>query len=46
MNVFTLSENKLRVTLLVLPDSSMMSMASALDTMRARIADMIVKMRQ
>jgi len=35
MNVFTLSEDKLRVTLLVLPDSSMMSLASALDTMRA-----------
>ena len=35
MSIFTLSENKLRVTLLVLPDSSMMSMASALDTMRA-----------
>ena len=35
------SDQKLRVTLLVLPDSSMMSLASALDTMRAanRIAD-------
>ena len=35
MSIFTASEKKLRVTLLVLPDSSMMSMASALDTMRA-----------
>lgn len=41
MSVFTASLEKLRVTLLVLPDSSMMSLASALDTMRAanRIAD-------
>ena len=35
MNVFTASEQSLGVTLLVLPDSSMMSLASALDTMRA-----------
>lgn len=35
MNIFTSSDDKLRVTLLVLPDSSMMSLASALDTMRA-----------
>lgn len=41
MSVFAFTERKLRVTLLVLPDSSMMSLASALDTMRAanRIAD-------
>ncbi len=41
MSIFNLSEDKLYVTLLVLPDSSMMSMASALDTMRAanRIAN-------
>ena len=41
MSVFRITEQKLRVTLLVLPDSSMMSLASALDTMRAanRIAD-------
>ena len=35
MSIYAPSEDKLRVTLLVLPDSSMMSMASALDTMRA-----------
>ena len=35
MNIFTPSTDKLRITLLVLPDSSMMSLASALDTMRA-----------
>jgi len=35
MNIFNPSGNKLRVALLVLPDSSMMSLASALDTMRA-----------
>ena len=35
MSVFEPSEEKLRVTLLVLPESSMMSLASALDTMRA-----------
>ncbi len=35
MNIFTPSDDRLRVTLLVLPDSSMMSLASALDTMRA-----------
>ena len=35
MTIFTPSDEKLRVTLLVLPDSSMMSLASALDTMRA-----------
>ena len=35
MDIFTPSNEKLRVTLLVLPDSSMMSLASALDTMRA-----------
>ena len=35
MNIFTPSDEKLRITLLVLPDSSMMSLASALDTMRA-----------
>lgn len=35
MNIFTPSTDKLRVTLLVLPDSSMMSLASVLDTMRA-----------
>lgn len=41
MNIFAPSADKLRVTLLVLPDSSMMSLASALDTMRAanRIAN-------
>jgi transcriptional regulator GlxA family with amidase domain len=41
MNIFISSADKLRVTLLVLPDSSMMSLASALDTMRAanRIAN-------
>ena len=41
MSVFRFTEQKLRVTFLVLPDSSMMSLASALDTMRAanRIAD-------
>ena len=35
MTIFSASEDSLRVTLLVLPDSSMMSLASALDTMRA-----------
>ncbi len=35
MDVFAPSDQKLRVTLLVLPDSSLMSLASALDTMRA-----------
>jgi len=41
MKWLSLSAEKLRVTLLVLPDSSMMSLASALDTMRAanRIAN-------
>ncbi len=41
MDPFAPSTEKLRVTLLVLPDSSMMSLASALDPMRAanRIAD-------
>jgi len=34
MSIFTPSDDKLRVTLLVLPDSSMMSLASVLDTMR------------
>ena len=35
MNIFEPSAEQLRVTLLVLPDSSMMSLASALDPMRA-----------
>ena len=35
MSIFTPNDQKLRVTLLVLPDSSMMSLASVLDTMRA-----------
>ena len=35
MSIFTPSDEKLRVTVLVLPDSSMMSLASVLDTMRA-----------
>lgn len=35
MSIFTPSSDKLRVTLLVMPDSSMMSLASALYTMRA-----------
>jgi len=35
MSIFIPSEDKLRVVLLVLPESSMMSMASTLDTMRA-----------
>ncbi len=35
MAVFATSEKKLRVTLLVLPESSMMSLASTLDPMRA-----------
>ncbi|MDH3388021.1 MAG: GlxA family transcriptional regulator [Gammaproteobacteria bacterium] len=35
MDIFAPSDEKLRITLLVLPESSMMSMASALDTMRA-----------
>jgi len=41
MNIFDPSQEMLRVTLLVLPESSMMSLASALDPMRAanRIAD-------
>ncbi len=41
MSIFTASDEKLRVCLLVLPESSMMSLASALDTMRAanRIAN-------
>ena len=44
MNIFTASANKLRVTLLVLPESSMMSLASVLDTMRAtnRIAGAVL----
>ncbi|MDH3220269.1 MAG: GlxA family transcriptional regulator [Gammaproteobacteria bacterium] len=41
MDIYAPSTEKLAVTLLVLPDSSMMSLASALDTMRAanRIAN-------
>jgi transcriptional regulator GlxA family with amidase domain len=41
MTIYAPSTEKFRVTLLVLPDSSMMSLASALDPMRAanRIAD-------
>ena len=41
MSIYVPSTEKLRVTLLVLPESSMMSLASALDPMRAanRIAD-------
>lgn len=41
MSIFNSTDQTLRVTLLVLPDSSMMSLASTLDTMRAanRIAD-------
>jgi transcriptional regulator GlxA family with amidase domain len=35
MTIFDSSNKQLRVTLLVLPESSMMSLASALDTMRA-----------
>ena len=35
MSIFKASGEKLRVTLLVLPDSSMMSLASVLDPMRA-----------
>jgi transcriptional regulator GlxA family with amidase domain len=35
MGIFSPSDDILRVTLLVLPDSSMMSLASVLDTMRA-----------
>ncbi len=35
MNIFSPSDEQLRVTLLVLPDSSMMSLASVLDSMRA-----------
>ncbi len=44
MSIFTSSDEKLRITLLVLPDSSMMSLASALDTMRAanRIAGRVL----
>ncbi len=44
MNVFAPSEAKLRVTLLVLPDSSMMSFASVIDPMRAanRISDRVL----
>ena len=41
MSIFSSSDDRLRVTLLILPDSSMMSLASVLDTMRAanRIAN-------
>ena len=41
MGIFDSTEQALRVTVLILPDSSMMSLASTLDTMRAanRIAD-------
>ena len=41
MNLYAPSAEKLRITLLVLPESSMMSLASALDPLRAanRIAD-------
>lgn len=35
MNIFSPAEESLHVTLILLPDSSMMSLASALDTMRA-----------
>ena len=44
MTIFMPSAEKLRITLLILPDSSMMSLASALDTMRAanRIAGRIL----
>ncbi len=35
MSIFSSSDDKLRVTLLVFPESSMMSLASVLDTMRA-----------
>lgn len=35
MTIFSASEESIRVTLLVLPESSMMSLASTLDTMRA-----------
>ena len=35
MDIFEPNEQKLQVTLLVLPESSMMSLASVLDTMRA-----------
>ncbi len=35
INLFLPNDETLRVTLLVLPESSMMSLASALDTMRA-----------
>ena len=35
MSIFSVSDQGLRVCLLVLPESSMMSLASALDTMRA-----------
>ena len=35
MSIFKPTDEKLHITLLVLPDSSMMSLASALDTMRA-----------
>jgi len=35
MSIFSASEQSLQVTLLVLPESSMMSLASSLDTMRA-----------
>ncbi len=44
MSIFTVSEQGLSVTLLVLPETSMMSLASVLDTMRAanRIASRIM----
>ncbi len=44
MSIFSASEQSLHVTLLVLPESSMMSLASALDTMRAanRIASRVL----
>ena len=35
MTIFSASDQNLRVCLLVLPESSMMSLASTLDTMRA-----------
>ena len=35
MSIFESSDDALQVTLLVLPESSMMSLASVLDTMRA-----------
>lgn len=44
MSVFVPSESRLRVTLLVLPESSMMSFASVVDPMRAanRISDRVL----